>query len=176
MKELKLLILMVLIGGFTPACQSQNELALELAHGEYICSGHEFEDSQFFTTFNSTNNQISIYDTQFKLIRQLIYEPTIKFNTVQISYLSKEFFDTDDKFEFVIQAVQATGKSNYKIINEDNKVLFDNGEDYFYIKPIGQQNYIVTSKSEFNYSVTPPILTKTDKLYKINGKYRPIRW
>lgn len=167
---------MALLCSLTPACQSQSELAFELAHGEYICAGHEFENSQFFTTFNSKNNQISIYDIHFKLIHQLIYEPTVTFNTVQISYLSKDFFDTDDKFEFIIQGVQADGKSNYKIINEDQKVLLDNGENYFYLKAIGPQNYIVTTQSAFDYSVSPPVFTKTDKLYKINGKYRPIKW
>lgn len=176
MEKLKQLILMALVCCITTDCQSQSELALELAHGEYVCSGHEFEDSQFFTTFNSNNNQISIYDIHFKLVHQLIYEPNITFHTIQISYLSKDFFDVDDKFEFMIQGVQADGKSNYKIINEDQKILFDNGENYFYLKNIGQHNYLVVTKSEIDYKVSPPTFTKTDKLYKINGKYRPIRW
>jgi len=172
----KQFLLFCLLIGQSISCQAQDELFLSLDQGEYFCYGHQFVDNEYQVTFNSLTNEIKIYDEQFSVIKKLTYQPNSVFNLVVISYLSKGVFNVDDKFEFLIQTVDAKGQTQFQIINGDNEVIMNNEARHTYIMNVGTQAYIVVRDTDMQTDKIPVRVTNTDKLYKVNGRSRIVEW
>lgn len=171
MKNINLIVVLIISTIYN--CQSQISLVKAFDSNEYICSYSHFEGVNLYATFNSSTNEIKIYNQDHILEKSLTYRTNENLNTVLIYGLSKDVFNRDDKIEFLIQSINGLGESKMQLINDQNLVVQDFSNAVL-IRTIGNKNYLIETAYE---SITDSDLkqvraSRTDKLYSIDGKFR----
>lgn len=149
-------------------CQAQIILAKQFEQNEYMCSGTHFENVNLYATYNSSSEEIKIYDINHNVVKSVIYPTEESFYRIFIYGLSKDVFNSNDNIEFIVQSFNGKGESKFELIDDQNNIIqkFQNAG----IRTIGNKNYIVESI----FQQLPTKGTQTDKLYAINGKFRKI--
>lgn len=172
--KLKLSVLFCLL--IASSCQSQIELTKEFDTNEYICSHHHFDGVNLYATFDTDNNEIKIYNSNHQIQSRIIYDPENQYNSLLIYGLSKDVFNSDNNIEFLIQKINSNGDLPNMVLMNDENTILQEFSNYAGFRTIGNQIYIVESKTETEYDqeTQKAQMEKTDKLYLIKGKFRKL--
>ncbi len=156
------------------SCLCQLSVVKQFDENEYICSYTNFEGVDLYATFNSSSNQIKIFDKNHQLQKSLTLQPNEYYNSVHIHGLSKDVFNSNQRIEFLIHTTDGKGQLKTKLMDDQNELL--QNFNYAMIRTIGDKHYIVdyTSQSSYNQEIKEARTYRTDKIYQIEGRFRKI--
>lgn len=115
---------------------------------------------------------ITIYDDKFNEIKSF---PVLKPNIPKLSrlfltastYTSRNFYDSDNDYEYLLNATDSNHRNHYYVVNEDQSVLidFDQYEDSL-------KTFVLLENTPYIYLTT---LNGKVKIYKTNFNYSATR-